>query len=124
MRCAVAAGALALLTLAAGCGSGPPTARPAMRPAEAREFIAGLMPARVADRSGWATDLYAAFASLRLDATPENICAALAVAEQESSFQVDPVVPKLGDSSRRAPWTSSVGTPARCARRSDRKSIV
>lgn len=97
---ALAAGALPLLILLASCASAPPTARPPMRPAEAREFIAGLMPARVADRPGWATDLYAAFATLRLEVTPENVCAALAVAEQESSFQVDPVVPRLGDITR------------------------
>jgi hypothetical protein len=53
------------------------------------------LPAGVTDRSGWATDIYAAFATLRIEATPPALCAALAVTEQESSFRVNPTVPGL-----------------------------
>jgi hypothetical protein len=46
----------------------------------------------VKDRTGWATDIYAAFASLDLRPTQDNVCAAIAVIGQESSFVVDPPV--------------------------------
>lgn len=55
------------------------------------------MPARVADRTGWITDIHQAFVSLQIPQTPEYFCAALAVIEQESSWQADPRVPGLGD---------------------------
>ncbi len=51
--------------------------------------------ARHSDRAGWATDIYAAFATQDIAATPENICAVLAVTEQESTFRADPPVPGL-----------------------------
>jgi hypothetical protein len=88
------ASAVALL---AACASEPqrPPAPAALTPAEARALIARGMPAGVADRAGWATDIYAAFATLRVDATPPALCAALAVTEQESSFRVNPTVPGL-----------------------------
>lgn len=89
--------ALALLALLAGCAIEPQrSAVPAaLTPAQARALIARALPAGVTDRAGWATDLYAAFATLRLDATPAALCAAMAVVEQESSFRVNPTVPGL-----------------------------
>jgi hypothetical protein len=69
-------------------------------PAEARAEIVRLMPVRTADRQGWATDIYAAFAALDVDPSTQNICATLAVTEQESTFSVDPVVPNLGKIAR------------------------
>jgi hypothetical protein len=54
-----------------------------------------LLPDGLADRGGWATDLYAAIAALELPPTPENICAAIAVTQQESGFRADPPVPGL-----------------------------
>jgi hypothetical protein len=71
---------------------------PGQRPlsaAEGRALVARLLPDGLADRSGWATDLYAAIATLEIAPTPENICAAVAVTEQESGFRVDPPVPGL-----------------------------
>jgi hypothetical protein len=83
--------------LLAACASEPqrPPAPAALTPAEARALIVRGMPPGVADRAGWATDIYAAFATLRVDATPPALCAALAVTEQESSFRVNPTVPGL-----------------------------
>jgi len=54
------------------------------------------MPAATADRAGWATDIYAALSALGIEPTSPNICAVLAVTEQESSFRADPAVPNLG----------------------------
>lgn len=54
-----------------------------------------LIPANASDRAGWAADILSAFSTLRLPATPENLCSAIAVIEQESSFRADPKVPGL-----------------------------
>lgn len=86
----------AALALLAGCAAPPRVQAPLRRPAEVRARIMRLMPANATDRQGWATDIYAAFAALEIEPTPQNLCATLAVVEQESSFSVDPVVPGLG----------------------------
>lgn len=67
------------------------------RPEEVRARLVHLLPARVPDRAGWATDIQAAFAALDIAPTTQNLCATLAVAEQESNFAADPPVPRLGD---------------------------
>jgi hypothetical protein len=86
-----------LAALMAGCASREPAPDVVeLRPSEARALIARALPANTPDRNGWAVDIYAAFASLRIPATAENFCAAIAVAEQESGLRVDPPVPGLG----------------------------
>lgn len=62
---------------------------------EGRALVAGYLPTLLKDRDGWAADIFAAFAALRLPPTPDNICAAIAVTEQESTFQADPEVAGL-----------------------------
>ncbi len=62
---------------------------------EVRVLINRLLPDTVKDRSGWSGDLYSAFAKLGLPHAAPVYCAAIAVIEQESSFQSDPVVPGL-----------------------------
>jgi hypothetical protein len=62
---------------------------------EGRALVGRLLPASIADRAGWATDIYAAFAAMEIAPTPENICAVVAITEQESSFRTDPQVPGL-----------------------------
>jgi hypothetical protein len=64
-------------------------------PTAAREAILRVLPANVDDRNGWATDIHAALATLELPSTPGNLCAVIAVTEQESSFRTDPAVPGL-----------------------------
>jgi hypothetical protein len=91
--------AVAALAVLAGCAS--PPRGPAIDPDAARAEIESLLPAKVANRSGWAVDIYAAFEALNIPATTANTCAVLAVAEQESSLQVDPVVPGLPAIARR-----------------------
>ena len=92
----LAASAAVLASLLAGCALPGRVAEPSgMGPTEAREAIVRLLPPSTADRAGWAADVYAALATLELPATPENLCAVLAVTEQESSFRADPAVPGL-----------------------------
>jgi len=54
-----------------------------------------LLPEKMPDRVGWATDIYAAFAALELAPNADNVCAVVAVTEQESTFQATPTVPGL-----------------------------
>jgi len=62
---------------------------------EGQALLDRLLPASIANRSGWSADILAAFSALRIPLLAENLCAAIAVIEQESSFQADPVVPGL-----------------------------
>ncbi|CDF97030.1 MULTISPECIES: DUF1615 domain-containing protein [unclassified Pseudomonas] len=88
----------ALLVLA-GCGSHQ-VQEPERQPTEVKAQIVRLLPAKTADREGWATDIYVAFAAQQIPPTTQNICSVLAVAEQESTFQADPTVPGLGKIAR------------------------
>ncbi|HEX6735972.1 MAG TPA: DUF1615 domain-containing protein [Azonexus sp.] len=62
---------------------------------EIRQRIVRLIPAHAKDRAGWAGDLQTAFATLEVPHATQTYCAAIAVIEQESSFQADPTVPGL-----------------------------
>ena len=62
---------------------------------EGRAFVGRLLPANVSDRTGWATDIFAAIAALDIPPTAHNFCAVIAITEQESSFSADPPVPGL-----------------------------
>ena len=97
-------GALVLAALAAACTEAPSRA-PGPRPltaAEGRALVSAHLPSSISDRAGWATDIFAAIASLQVDPTPQNVCAVVAITEQESGFQADPVVPRLGRIAERA----------------------
>jgi hypothetical protein len=88
--------ALGLAVLLGGCAK-PEAVRPAQRqPAAVRNQILRNIPPSTTDREGWASDIDAAFVALQIDTSVRNICAALAVAAQESSFDADPAVPGLG----------------------------
>lgn len=50
----------------------------------------------VEDANGWAIDLHDVLVQHELDVSPENVCAAIAVIDQESGFVADPVVQGLG----------------------------
>jgi hypothetical protein len=86
--------AIGLLALLAACTQEP--LRPAPRPDDVRAQIVRLLPPATADKGGWAADIYAAFATLQLEPTPDNLCATVAVTAQESSFDANPSVPNLG----------------------------
>lgn len=79
----------------------PATPWPAADDLAVRSRIGKLLPAGVRDKSGWSADLHAAFSALGLTHAAETYCTAVAVVEQESGFQVDPVVPGLPDIVRR-----------------------
>jgi hypothetical protein len=91
LRIWLLAGAAAL----AGCAGGPPTAAQ-YSPADARALIDESLPRGLSDRGGWLNDIYAAFTVLTVEASRQNVCAVVAVIQQESSFQVDPIIPNLG----------------------------
>src|SRR5690606_16641333 len=69
-------------------------------PDEVRADIVARMPARTPDREGWAADIQVALFAQGIAPTPENLCAVLAVTEQESTFTANPQVPGLGKIAR------------------------
>lgn len=84
-----------------GCATKPAVREPQFRPQEVRARVVKLLPAKTRDREGWATDIQVAFAALEITPSNENLCAALAVTEQESTFTADPVVANLAHIARR-----------------------
>jgi hypothetical protein len=88
------AAAAALLT---GCASERRADNtPALAPEQVRAFIDESLPPGVSDRAGWVTDIYDGFTVQGLEPTRPNVCAVVAVIEQESNFHVNPLVPRLG----------------------------
>lgn len=81
--------------------SAPPQSPPPPRPIAAPELkapqvtVLQLLPPGITDRAGWAADIQTAFAVLGLPPNAANLCAAMAVIEQESTWQAEPVVPGL-----------------------------
>ncbi len=105
LRRATAVAGLLAAALLAGCVSAPPV--PTRPPADTRSEIVRRMPAKVADRERWAADIETAFAAQRIEPNSENICAVLAITEQESGYVGNPAVanlPKIarGEIDRRA----------------------
>jgi Protein of unknown function (DUF1615) len=100
-RCFAVAAAVAIL-VASGCATGPPPVKtPSISPSHARDMIEAALPRTVSDRAGWSTDINAALAMLEVTPTRANVCAVVAVIEQESGFRVDPVIPNLPAIARR-----------------------
>ncbi|UKE72927.1 DUF1615 domain-containing protein [Xanthomonas graminis] len=91
--------ALCATLLLGACATQPPRA-PERTPTEIKADIARRIPAAIPDRSGWANDVYVALSSQQLATSADNICAVLAVIEQESTYQANPPVPGLGKIAR------------------------
>jgi Protein of unknown function (DUF1615) len=83
------------LVLLAGCAGDAATRPPPRSPESIQADIQALIPASVAQRAAWAVDLQLVFAALKLDPSRANVCAVIAVTEQESTFSADPPVPGL-----------------------------
>lgn len=97
--------------LLAGCASEPasapakeasvsnPKTPPAMqprKPADMKSRIVRFLPRQVPDKQGWANDVVTALTTQGVTVNDHNVCSVLAVAEQEATYQADPVVPGLG----------------------------
>ncbi|MFJ4064714.1 DUF1615 domain-containing protein [Pseudomonas sp. NPDC089996] len=83
------------LALLQGC-AGRREEEPEADPAKVRAQLMRLLPAQARDREGWAKDIQVAFEAQRITPSKRNLCAVLAVTEQESTFNADPQVPNLG----------------------------
>ena len=88
-----------LLFVLAGCATQSPSV-PTRNASDIRAELQQLLPPQTSDREGWARDITVAFIAQNLDASTENLCAVIAVAQQESSLQADPVVPNLATIAR------------------------
>lgn len=88
--------AMSLVAVLAGCAVPTPAPKPeGMGPTEARRVLATVLQDKTTDADGWAADIHAALATLELPSTAQNLCAVMAVIEQESSYRADPAVPGL-----------------------------
>ncbi|OQX06715.1 MAG: hypothetical protein BWK73_30090 [Thiothrix lacustris] len=65
----------------------------------------------VPDTFGWANDLRSALETHSLPRSRENVCAMIAVVDQESSFRANPAIPGLGEKSVQAIVRKLEGIP-------------
>ena len=91
----------AILLLLGGCVGEKPETTPVSNTADAKALIEQSLPRSASDKSAWTADIYSAFTVLTVTPSRENICAVVAVIEQESGFHVDPVIPGLGGIARK-----------------------
>lgn len=99
--------AICLGFVLAACSSPPRRPWPDRSPADVRTQLLQLLPPRLHARESWAADIEAAFRHLDLLPSTDNLCAALAVIEQETGYRANPTVPNLpaiarGEIERRA----------------------
>ena len=89
---------LGSVAMLAAC-AGEPRA-PTRTPESIQAEIQSLIPPSVPQGAAWAVDLQLVFAALKIEPSRSNVCAVLAVTEQESTFNPDPPVPNLGKVAR------------------------
>jgi hypothetical protein len=100
-RCPVGSVLAAVLVLGlTACAGDAPMRAPQRTPERIQADIEALIPMRVAQRAAWAVDLQLVFAGLKLTPSTEQVCAVLAITEQESTFNADPPVPNLAKVAR------------------------
>ena len=88
-----------LVLLLAGCASQAPL-QMQRSPDEVRAEILRKLPASVDDRQGWANDVYVALTAQDIEPGSANVCAVLAVTQQESTYTADPEVAGLAKIAR------------------------
>jgi Protein of unknown function (DUF1615) len=91
-------GMVTLLLVA--CAGEDPYRMPPRSPESIRADIANRIPTTVSNRAAWASDIHGAFVAMNIAPSTPNICAVLAVIEQESTYNADPAVPNLAKISR------------------------
>ncbi|MXP49185.1 DUF1615 domain-containing protein [Pantoea sp. Eser] len=82
-------------------------AAPVRQPADVKAQIQRRLPAHVSNKADWANDTYTSFRTQQLDPSTSNLCAVIAVADQETNFSAEATVPGLpkiawGEIDRRA----------------------
>ena len=90
---------LSILTsalLLGGCMSQPHGLKGSGTSPQGDALISALLPERISDRTGWERDIQMSLTALGLSVNQPHVCAVIAVIQQESGFQVDPVIPDLG----------------------------
>ncbi|ERK18349.1 MAG: DUF1615 domain-containing protein [Pantoea sp.] len=86
---------LAVLVLAGCTSSKKQPEAPVRQPGDVKAQIRQLLPSHVTQKADWADDIYTAFRTQQIDPSVSNLCAVIAVADQESNFSADAVVPGL-----------------------------
>ena len=87
---------LSIVVLLAGCATPPRAMLPGRTAGEVRQQLSEvLLPRTLQDRADWAADIQTAFQLLKIPPSTENLCAVLAVTEQESGYVADPPVANL-----------------------------
>ncbi|EQB1500942.1 TPA: DUF1615 domain-containing protein [Enterobacter cloacae] len=86
---------LAALVLTGCAEKGAAPLKKGEKPVDVASVVRQKIPSTVKDRNAWAEALAKTFESQKIAPTKENICSVLAVAQQESMYQSDPVVPGL-----------------------------
>lgn len=92
---------MAAILLLGGCAGEKPETATGLNTTDAKALIEQSLPPNALDKAGWTADIYGAFTVLTVTPTRENVCAVVAVIEQESGFRVDPVIPGLGAIARK-----------------------
>jgi hypothetical protein len=96
MRASALPRVLPIIGALAGCVAQPPSVTGPSASTQAQTLISTLLPQSLGDRPGWVHDIQGSFTALGLSADESHVCAVIAVVEQESGFQVNPVIPDLG----------------------------
>lgn len=84
----------ALALLLAACGPAPRS------PGDVRAELLRKLPMTLDDRAGWARDIQAALQAMEIEPSSTNLCAVMAVIEQESGYKADPPVAGLSKIAR------------------------
>lgn len=91
----------------AGCSSKKTPEAPVRQPEDVKAQIQRLLPSHVSSKAAWSDDIYTSFRTQQIDPSASNLCAVIAVADQESNFSAEAAVPGLpkiawGEINRRA----------------------